>query len=120
MKKLVLGCVAMALFAGCESKCLVPTGTYAMKLAPVSGDCEANVVSKFANYTDTVTLTEGTECKRFVSTIDGETNGCQLVMDLSAEINAAGFHDGKGIFKAVCPENYSCRHEFVLTFSKVP
>lgn len=89
-----------------------------MALTPRGGDCPTDVISQFEKYSDTVTMPEGTECKRFLSTVDGEANGCKLIMDISAEVNASGFHDGEAIFRVTCPDSYSCRHEFTVGFTR--
>jgi hypothetical protein len=116
-KKLVFMLLPIALL-GCEKKCLVPPGDYTMALTPRGGDCNPEVIAQFTSYSDTVTMPEGTECKRFLSTVDGEANGCKLIMDISAEVNATGFRDGEAIFRVSCPDNYACRHEFTVAFTR--
>ena len=112
---LVIG-ILCVVTTGCQKTCYIPEGTYDMSLKARTGDCSEQIVAQFDGYTDQVAIPKASECRRFVTTVDGEASGCLLIMDISADVDATGFHDGTGIFKVTCDDGYTCRHTFDVAF----
>jgi hypothetical protein len=111
--------LGLGLASGCEQKCLVPAGDYAMTVEPITGDCPDEVLATFDAYSDVVTVDPETECSQFVTSVDGNTEGgCDIKMDISATSTKAGLEDGQAVLNLTCGEKFSCRHEFDVIFQQ--
>lgn len=117
--------IALALFAlvslvltGCEKKCMVPPGEYSMTVEPVSGDCPEPVLQTFQGYTDTVTVEPETTCSKFLTSVDGETEGgCAILMEISAQSKPTGLEDGQAVLTLSCErKEFTCKHQFDVVF----
>lgn len=118
--KAMLGLLILVFVGGaCKQECFIRPGNYAMTLTPKSGDCPENIIAQFASYSDLVTIPPSTACTRFLTTVEGEADACKLTMDISAKTDASGLHEGVGIFRVACEDEFSCRHEFDVTFKAV-
>lgn len=114
---LIPALLALALTSACEKKCTVPAGEYAMTMEPIAGDCPPEVLDTFEAYSDTVTVDPGTQCARFLTSIDGETEGgCAILMEISAQSVAEGLKDGQSVLTLKCEEKFQCKHEFDVVF----
>lgn len=113
----ILSLIALSL--GCEKPCKVPAGEYEMALKSISGDCPENVVKQFEEHKDTVKVEDTQQCKRFLTSVDGEIpkTDCKLNMDISAQATEKGLTDGQGIFKLDCQETMSCQQVFEIKFT---
>ncbi|MEZ4459890.1 MAG: hypothetical protein R3E66_09205 [bacterium] len=118
-----LGVVFVGIFCvlatGCKKTCYIPEGAYTMSLKANSGDCSEQIVAQFDGYSDSIEIPKASECRRFVTTVDGEASGCLLIMDISADVDGTEFHDGTGIFKVTCDDGYTCRHTFDVAFERM-
>ncbi len=103
-----------------EKVCEIPEGEYAMKLTAIEGTCPDNIAKQFESHSDTVPVRKGQQCKRFITNVGGEIpeSKCKMEMEISAEANEKGLHDGQGIFSLLCEET-ACRHTFAIEFEKV-
>ncbi len=118
--KAMFGLLILVFVAGaCKQECFIRPGDYAMTLTPKSGDCPDNIIAQFSDYSDHVTIPPSTACTRFLTTVEADADSCKLTMDVSANTDAEGLHDGVGIFRVACEDEFSCRHEFDVTFKAV-
>lgn len=98
---------------------MVPAGEYTMTMEPISGDCPDEVLTTFRKYSDTVTVDPDTECSRFLTSIDGETEGgCEILMEISASSVETGLEDGQSVLTLTCGEKFQCKHDFDVVFDK--
>lgn len=113
----------LAVLTGCETTappCHVPPGTYALEFRAVRGTCDDALVEQFTTAQQSLTIEPQTVCRRFVSNIEGETEGgCALTTDMSAETTATGIHSGQAIIKLRCPDDgMECRHVFEVLYTR--
>lgn len=122
MNRLILIIALSIPLAACEKEqeCAVPDGEYAMKLKAIEGTCPDRIAKQFEAHANTVPVKKGQQCKRFLTTVGGEIpeSKCKMEMEISAEANEKGLHDGQGIFSLLC-EDTACRHTFAIEFEQV-
>lgn len=119
MKGIWVFAVLALLAQGCEKPCNVPAGDYRMHFKSLKGDCDPGVVKQFEDFTDIVPIPEERACQRFVTQISSDVETCRITMDVSAQADSTGLHDGQGVFTMLCDGGDKCRQTFAVTFEKI-